>query len=414
MARNKFFTDVDLTGNQLKNSKPQYVTGTPPVDDQGPWTNITGQDLSANPADGQLAYETISKTLLVYKTPNSTIQEAGWYTASSPDVASLEDNIEDLQEDVEELQNGYFIPGWRTPTVDEWDYIINTRSASTVSGTTNARYAKAQINSINGLILLPDVFELPTGINMVNINASDAAFTGNIYTTAQWETLENAGCIFLPAAGLRYGTAVLDVGTYGYYWSSSYHNEGYAWYVYFYSGDVVMGIDYRYYGQSVRLVQENNLDGLFSTSANTKCNIAKSNLQFHCLNKEWRFAPNAYDVIGNDNSNIAENYNGYIDLFGFGTSGWNSGAVCYQPWSSSTNDADYINHDLTGDYANADWGVYIFRKQLHNVAFSGDYNDLENTPIPIPTVADEGKMLQVNASGQYELVTIVNSELQPY
>lgn len=34
--------------------------------------------------------------------------------------------------------------------------------------------------------------------------------------------------------------------------------------------------------------------------------------------------------------------------------------------------------------------------------------------LPMPTAADEGKMLQVNASGQYELVTIVNSELQPY
>jgi uncharacterized protein (DUF111 family) len=35
-------------------------------------------------------------------------------------------------------------------------------------------------------------------------------------------------------------------------------------------------------------------------------------------------------------------------------------------------------------------------------------------PIPKPAVADVGKMLQVNASGGYELVTIVNSELQPY
>ena len=34
--------------------------------------------------------------------------------------------------------------------------------------------------------------------------------------------------------------------------------------------------------------------------------------------------------------------------------------------------------------------------------------------LPMPTAADGGKMLQVNASGQYELVMIVNSELQPY
>ena len=48
--------------------------------------------------------------------------------------------------------------------------------------------------------------------------------------------------------------------------------------------------------------------------------------------------------------------------------------------------------------------------------FSGDGSLLTNLPsaVPTPTAADEGKMLQVNASGQYELVTIVNSELQPY
>ncbi|MBQ9473756.1 MAG: hypothetical protein IJU81_05045, partial [Bacteroidales bacterium] len=49
--------------------------------------------------------------------------------------------------------------------------------------------------------------------------------------------------------------------------------------------------------------------------------------------------------------------------FGWGTSGWNSGANCYQPWSTSTDSSDYYpggsyTNNLTGAYANADWGVY--------------------------------------------------------
>lgn len=78
----------------------------------------------------------------------------------------------------------------------------------------------------------------------------------------------------------------------------------------------------------------------------------------------WRFALNQWEKIGEDNQNIAQTYNGWIDLFGWGTSGWaESGAICYQPWScTSTNSNYYVGgayeNSLTGIYANADWGVY--------------------------------------------------------
>ena len=77
----------------------------------------------------------------------------------------------------------------------------------------------------------------------------------------------------------------------------------------------------------------------------------------------WRFAENQWDVIGDENASIAEDYTGWIDLFGWGTSGWNSKAICYQPWSKSETNSDYYpgrsySNSLIGDYANADWGVY--------------------------------------------------------
>ena len=103
--------------------------------------------------------------------------------------------------------------------------------------------------------------------------------------------------------------------------------------------------------------------GFFSIGRNTKARFSQGNLQYQASTGTWRFAEHQYDTIGADNANISSTYSGWIDLFGLGTSGWNSGAVCYQPWATSTRDSDYYpggayTNNLTGSYANADWGVY--------------------------------------------------------
>ena len=74
----------------------------------------------------------------------------------------------------------------------------------------------------------------------------------------------------------------------------------------------------------------------------------------------WRFAPNQWTCVGYDNGKISESYNGWIDLFGWATSGWDSGAKAYQPWSSSTDYTDYLDahFDLNDGHEYADWGVY--------------------------------------------------------
>ena len=64
--------------------------------------------------------------------------------------------------------------------------------------------------------------------------------------------------IFLPAAGRRGGTGFSDMGSYGYFWSSSLRT-GYpcdACNVYFYSDYFNWGRNYRYYGRSVRPVSD--------------------------------------------------------------------------------------------------------------------------------------------------------------
>jgi hypothetical protein len=102
------------------------------------------------------------------------------------------------------------------------------------------------------------------------------------------------------------------------------------------------------------------LVGLFSISPTQQVRFAPGNLQYQASTNTWRFAEHQWDVIGSANSDISSTYSGWIDLFGWGTSGWNSGANCYQPWSVSVDDSDYFpggspNNDLTGAYAEADW-----------------------------------------------------------
>ena len=63
--------------------------------------------------------------------------------------------------------------------------------------------------------------------------------------------------IFLPAAGFRYDSSLLNAGSYGYFWSSSLNTDGpdIAWRVNFDSDGVNRSSSYRFYGLSVRPVR---------------------------------------------------------------------------------------------------------------------------------------------------------------
>ena len=141
--------------------------------------------------------------------------------------------------------------GWRTLTQPEWHYIFINRNT-----TSDIRYAKATVNGVNGIILLPDNWAASTyALNSTNIGYAN--FTTNTITAEDWaNTLEANGAVFLPTAGWRDGTLPDHVGFQGFYWSSSYKSSDFVYYVSFHRESLLMDYDNsRCLGLSVRLVR---------------------------------------------------------------------------------------------------------------------------------------------------------------
>ncbi len=144
---------------------------------------------------------------------------------------------------------------WRTLTKDEWDYILNNR--------TNASNLKsvAQVNGVNGLILLPDSWTCPSGVTFksgfYNNYGIEYYAEYQTFSASDWSKLEVSGAVFLPAAGVRYGSDVDGVRSFGIYWSATEYDSDYAGSLGFYSYAAYMYYYYRQLGQSVRLVQDN-------------------------------------------------------------------------------------------------------------------------------------------------------------
>ena len=166
---------------------------------------------------------------------------------------------------------------WRTLTSEEWDYLMNTRT--TPSG---VRYAKATVDGVRGVIVLPDNWET-SYFALNSTNTPSAQFGDNTIFASDWATIAGHGALFLPVTGRRYEYSyesklmILEVGRlgvtylndwYGNYWSSSKGNDsGNAKSMSFGEGSYTTSFlsvgtsaggdtHYRFYGHAVRLVSD--------------------------------------------------------------------------------------------------------------------------------------------------------------
>ena len=171
------------------------------------------------------------------------------------------------------ISNGGNCPGmWRTLTLEEWNYLFYVRSTSS-----GIRYAFATVNGVAGVIIVPDNWSITTYSLVVD---STATYASNVIPYSRWIALDNAGCVFLPAAGYRQDYLTGNsVAIRGDYWSVSktadflggcgyqtlgYAYLGYAYYAHFgqyldpiigHHGVFTWGYSWDCLGFSVRLVQ---------------------------------------------------------------------------------------------------------------------------------------------------------------
>ena len=230
--------------------------------------------------------------------------------------------------------------------------------------------------------------------NKVTVN-----FSANTITQSR----EGNGIITLPAGcGERWAILLpqeaVEAGTFG----SVYSEDG------VYTGTreaipVIANNDYLAAGIEVVVntevypseVPPGTICGKFTINENgDQVHFSKGNLQYNKTTDEWSFMEHQYDIVETNGQYVGEDYanQNIVSLFGWGTSGWLTDNYFYQPYSTSFLDESYsgsfdceleeigygygpldieiydlvedyghtytCDYDLTGNYANADWGVY--------------------------------------------------------
>lgn len=167
---------------------------------------------------------------------------------------------------------------WRIPTQTEWSNFVSTSSYTSKVNTTggaNTRVFKCHVNLStatnvcgndshakgmaasgyqDGLVLIPEYVSITCpGISTYTLTT---AFATNTIPWTSLKKLVEAGCIFLPAAGL-YLDKWYDVGTYGYYWAKTQFsdNDERAMNLFLLGTDVAMANNQKAHCYPVRLVR---------------------------------------------------------------------------------------------------------------------------------------------------------------
>lgn len=110
------------------------------------------------------------------------------------------------------------------------------------------------------------------------------------------------------------------------------------------------------------------LPGVFSVSTTKKVKFASGNLQYQASTNTWRFASNQYDYLGSINAQISATNSNWIDLFGYGTSGY----ATYYPYltnqyfANTSPSKDYYPKSVLTRANNLDWGINIIENSIYD------------------------------------------------
>ncbi len=184
----------------------------------------------------------------------STTASAKWGISTSTEDNDYSGNFVDWGKNIGDGTT------YRTLTLDEWTYLFSNRTDATKKkGVARIKLNDDGTDYVNGLILLPDSWTCPTGITFrssyANEDGEQAYADYQTFTLSDWQRLEAAGAVFLPASGYRSGSDMIGVQYYGVYWSATPVDSDDADSFYFGSDGAYSGYINRRNGQAVRLVQ---------------------------------------------------------------------------------------------------------------------------------------------------------------
>lgn len=182
---------------------------------------------------------------------NDWIDLFGWGTGNDP--TKIKTWTKHYQEFVDWGNNNIINGGnntaiWNTLTEDEWKYLFSRKTPSEIG------FVKAQVNGVNGTILLPDNWRP----DIFKFNAiGDCVYNNNIVDEPSWtKVLEENGAVFLPVTGNRAKNNLYRTKKAGYYWSSTPDDSGNAYCLKFFElWNMEFGFDDRSLGFAVRLVR---------------------------------------------------------------------------------------------------------------------------------------------------------------
>ena len=221
-----------------------------------------------------------------------------------------------------------------------------------------------------------NLFKWDNATNQYEREPNDATVTAGVYVAIFQIRIDNSGNYY--ATGMEYGDH-----QYGY--SHRFDTDGMITYINGRKTEIYSSLtisdEYSYYLAQTPVFyvgmdgfkEDHYLPGKFSINATgDSIQFAQGNLQYNKYEAWWQFAENQYDIIGGDNkyiSDIDDAEHQVIDLFGWGTSGYNGKS----PTMTSTTNTDY-GDGATNDIAGTpyDWAATA----AEDMSLDGDWRTL--------------------------------------
>ena len=154
-------------------------------------------------------------------------------------------------------------PGvWRTPTIEEWTYILNTRKVGgqdSAYSNVRIKYGDTDMDTVSGIVIYPDDFSFSEA-GVASMSFGNHAITN--LNLADWNALEQVGCVFLPWNGsksLNNSNLPFFDTQYCFYYSATTQSETNALSLLLklpYNTSTTANHPFKYRGCCVRLVQD--------------------------------------------------------------------------------------------------------------------------------------------------------------